>query len=347
MKPAVLVTGGAGYIGSHICKALAHHGYLPVVFDNLCTGNKEAVKWGPLVVGDIRDRAVLARAFDEYKPVAVMHFAALIRVGDSVKEPALYYDNNVTGSWCLLEEARKNHVKYMVFSSTAAVYGNPQTDTIKEDHPLGPINPYGSTKLAMENMIRDYAAAYSFQYAILRYFNAAGADPDAELGTAYPEDSHIIPLLMQVASGIMPKIKVFGTDYKTPDGTAMRDYIHVSDLAEAHILALKKIMQANESVTLNLGTNSGYSVLQLVEKSRQITGQTILSDLAERRVGDPPVLVANAVQAQKNLNWQPKYSDLDTIVKTAWIWRQKQNDAGRAGAFLTGTLAGDKNQRRL
>lgn len=290
LNRTVLVTGGAGYIGSHACKALAKHGYIPVTYDNLCSGNREAVKWGPFEEGDIRDRTRLKQVIQKYKPAAVMHFAALIKVGESVAEPSLYYNNNVFGSLCLLEEATAHGIKHMVFSSTAAVYGLPENSMIPENAPLKPINPYGQTKLMMENMIQDFADAYGLKFAILRYFNAAGADPEAETGTAYKTDSHIIPLLMRVASNLMPEIQIYGDDYNTPDGTAVRDYIHVTDLAEAHILALNHIMEGKESLTLNIGTSTGYSVAEVIETVRAVTGQKIVENISERRAGDHPSL---------------------------------------------------------
>jgi UDP-arabinose 4-epimerase len=323
----VFVTGGAGYIGSHVCKRLSEHGYIPVVYDNLSSGNLAAVKWGPLVKGDIRDRETLGRAMQQYKPSAIMHFAASIQVGASVKDPSSYYDNNVFGSFCLLDEARLHKINHMVFSSTAAVYGNPVTDLITENHPLAPINPYGQTKLTMENMIRDFSKAYGINHAILRYFNAAGADLQAEIGTAYKIDTHIIPLLMRVASNLMHAIDLYGTDYDTKDGTAIRDYIHVVDLAEAHVLALRHIMQKKQSLTLNLGTNKGTSVKNVIRAARAITGHAIPVLEKPRRAGDPAILVADATQARTALNWNPRYSDIETIVQTAWKWRQKQNRA--------------------
>jgi UDP-arabinose 4-epimerase len=335
-QQAVLVTGGAGYIGSHVCKSLAKKGFIPVTYDNLCSGNAEAVKWGPLEIGDIRDRARLAAVIAAHKPVAIMHFAALIAVGESVHNPAAFYDNNVFGSYCLLEEARKANILNMVFSSTAAVYGAPQQNAITESHPLNPVNPYGATKLAMENMIRDFSDAYGIKHAILRYFNAAGADIDAEAGTAYRNDTHIIPLLMRVASGSMPQIRIFGNDYATHDGTAMRDYIHVADLAEAHVLALKRIMDGNESLTLNLGTSKGHTVQEIIDAVRAVTRRPVQAQTEARREGDPGVLVADASEAQRLLGWSPVHSDIETIVHTAWNWRRKQDAMGTTGAF-TGT----------
>ncbi len=335
---AVLVTGGAGYIGSHVCKALSRNGFTPVAYDNLCSGNEVAVQWGPFEKGDIRDRALLAKVIKKYQPSAIMHFAALIQVGDSVKNPAEYYDNNVFGSLCLLEEARSHDIRHMVFSSTAAVYGMPKTDCITENHPLNPINPYGCTKLAMEHLIRDYAAAYSLNYAILRYFNAAGADPDADTGTAYKTDTHIIPLLMRVASNLMQEIKVFGADYNTPDGTAVRDYIHVTDLAEAHVLALDHIQRTGQNLTLNLGTSKGHTVQEVINSARAVTARPIPVVNSSRRIGDPDILVADATRAQKLLGWKPLHSDIETIIRTAWNWRQKQNTSSAFGALPSGII---------
>ncbi len=330
MNSTVLVTGGAGYIGSHVCKALAANGFTPVSYDNLCSGNKDHVRWGPLEVGDIRDRARLSQVMKLYRPEAVLHFASLIRVGESVVKPAEYYDNNVFGTFCLLNAARKNGIRDMVFSSSAAVYGMPDTDMIAEGHPLRPVNPYGHTKLAMENMIRDYAAAYGLNYAILRYFNAAGADMSAEIGTAYKVDTHIIPLLMRVACGDMKEIGIFGTDYPSPDGTAIRDYVHVQDLAEAHILALRHIGKGNGRLTLNIGTSAGHSVQDVVDMARRVTKRPIPARTGPRRSGDPHQLVADAAQAGKLLGWKPLYSDLQTIVASAWRWQLRKTalDAG-------------------
>ncbi len=320
----ILVTGGAGYIGSHVCKALSEKGYTPVTMDNLCSGNRGAVKWGPFEEGDIRDQEKLNALIRKYKPVAIMHFAALIQVGDSVTNPSEFYSNNVLGSYSLLEAARDNNIHNIVFSSTAAVYGMPDVDFLSEDCALSPINPYGQTKLAMENMIKDYAGAYGLKYAILRYFNAAGADADGEAGTAYPKDTHLIPLLMQVAGGERDNIQIFGSDYDTPDGTAIRDYIHVSDLADVHVKALEYTFTDNESVTFNLGTNNGYSVREVVEHARAATGEAVPAVEAERRAGDPAKLVADARRVQQTLNWKPQHSDIGTILATAWAWKKKQ-----------------------
>ncbi len=329
----ILVTGGAGYIGSHVCKALAESGFFPVTYDNLCSGNEAAVRWGPFERGDIRDRVTLGAVIRAWRPAAIMHFAALMRVGDSVFDPAKFYDNNTYGSLCLLEEARAHGIGDVVFSSTAAVYGYPKRDRLLETAPLRPVNPYGQTKLAAENMIRDFSSAYGLRYAILRYFNAAGADPECETGTAYKKDSHLVPLLMRVAAGIKPEIEIFGTDYDTPDGTAIRDYIHVSDLAQAHILALRHIMERKDNITLNLGTSRGYSVNEVVSTARTVTGHALPAVEKPRRSGDPAMLVADASRAENILAWKPQYSDLETIIATAWAWRQKQSALAAAQPF--------------
>ncbi len=331
--PTILVTGGAGYIGSHACKALKNNGFTPITYDSLVTGNAEAVKWGPLEQGDIRDRDRLKAVFAQYKPAAVMHFAALIQVGESVSAPALYYDNNVYGSYCLLEEARAAGVKQMVFSSTAAVYGIPQTNLITEDHPKTPINPYGNTKLAMENMIRDYAAAYGINYAILRYFNAAGADAEGDLGTAYKVYTHLVPLMMQAADGEIPEMKIFGNDYPTADGTAMRDFIHVTDLVDAHVLALKHMQADKGNLTLNLGTNKATSILEMLSAAKDVLGKPVPASMFPRRAGDPPVLAADASAARATLGWTPHHSDIRNILATAWSWQHKLRAHGRAGAL--------------
>ena len=325
MQKSILVTGGAGYIGSHVCKALKKYGYNPIAYDNLCSGNRSAVKWGPFIEGDIRDQNTLSEVILKYYPMAIMHFAALIQVAESVKNPSLFYNNNVYGSFCLLETARQHNIKNMIFSSTAAVYGLPNISPISEDVIKKPINPYGQTKLMMEQMIYDYSKAYGLNYAVLRYFNAAGADPEGEIGTAYKVDTHIIPLLMRVAGNLTEQIKVFGTDYDTPDGTAIRDYIHVTDLAEAHILALEHIISGKESIILNIGTNKGLSVSDVIKTVRYVTGHAIPEFLGDRRLGDPPILIADATKAKDILNWAPKYSDIETIIKTAWGWNQTQN----------------------
>ena len=321
----IIVTGGAGYIGSHVCKALAKSGFSPITYDNLCSGNEAAVKWGAFERGDIRDKEKLSAVIKKYQPIAIMHFAGLMQIGDSIINPSEFYDNNVIGSYTLLEAAREHGINHMVFSSTASVYGRPKVEYIDETQPLSPINPYGRTKLAMEGMVKDFTSAYGMKHAILRYFNAAGADLDAETGTAYPHDTHLVPLLMQVAAGTLPQINIFGTDYDTPDGTALRDYIHVVDLAQAHVVSLQHILSdSTESITLNLGANKPHSVREVIDIAKKVTGKTLKTVECERRVGDPAILVADAKLAQKTLNWAPQYSDIDTIIETAWRWKKKQ-----------------------
>jgi UDP-arabinose 4-epimerase len=332
-EPTVLVTGGAGFIGSHTCKALKKNGFAPVVYDNLLTGNAGAVKWGPLEQGDIRDAARLSEIMNKYKPVAVLHFAALIQVGESVREPARYYETNVLGTYRLLEAARAIAIKAFVFSSTAAVYGLPQTRLIAEDHPKQPINPYGQTKLATEGMIRDYAVAYGFNTALLRYFNAAGADPEGELGPAYPVTSHLVPLILQTAIGERENIAVFGQDYATPDGTAQRDYVHVADLAQAHVLALQHTLAGKGDLTLNLGTNVATSVREMITTAERVTGRNIKAVMSPRRAGDPPLLAADASAARSQLGWVPKHSDIETILQTGWQWQQRLTRLGRTAVF--------------
>jgi UDP-glucose-4-epimerase GalE len=273
-----------------------------------------------------------------YRPDAIMHFAALIQVGESVSNPSTYYDNNLLGSFSLLEEARAFGVRHMVFSSTAAVYGIPQTDLIAESHPTNPINPYGNTKLAMENMIRDYASAYGFSAAILRYFNAAGADPDGETGTAYRVYTHLIPILMQVAGGERSEMQVYGEDYPTADGTAIRDFIHITDLVEAHVLALNHMLAGKGDLLLNLGTNKGTSVKEMLETARKVTGKPVPAAMHPRRAGDPPKLAADASRARQVLGWEPHHSDISNIIATAWQWQQKLQSHGIEGAFSSGKL---------
>jgi UDP-arabinose 4-epimerase len=317
----VVVTGGAGYIGSHTCKALAQAGFTPVAYDNLSAGHRWAVKWGPLEMGDIRNTGRLADVLTRYAPQAVIHFAASAAVGESVIDPGAYYRNNVVGSLCLLEAMRDQKVPALVFSSTAAVYGIPLQDRIPENHPLQPINPYGASKLMAERMIQDFAAAHGLRYARLRYFNAAGADPDGELGEDRESETHAIPLALLTALGRRSSFALFGDDYPTPDGSAIRDYVHVSDLATAHVLALRRLLAGEGGMTLNLGTGEGHSVLALVAAVERVIGRTLPVRRAARREGDPPRLVADAQLAREQLDWRPKFHDLDSIVRTAWNWR--------------------------
>lgn len=317
----ILVTGGAGYIGSHTAKALARAGYEPVVLDNFGTGHRSAVRWGPLVEGDLQDAGLISKVIKEHEVKAVIHFAASLLVGESMAQPQKYYWNNVVNTLKLLDAMLATNVKHIVFSSSAAVYGTPDKVPIPEDHPLRPINPYGETKLIMERALHWYAAAYGLRSAALRYFNAAGADPQSEIGEDHHPETHLIPLVVRATLGLISFVEIYGTDYPTPDGTAIRDYIHVTDLADAHVLALRYLMEGGESVALNLGTGRGFSVREVVAAVEQCSGgrKTTVRD-APRREGDPPSLVADPGRAAKLLGWRPQYSDLDTIVQTAWKW---------------------------
>jgi len=315
----VLVTGGAGYIGSHACKALASAGYTPVTFDNLVYGHRRAVKWGPLETGDLEDSVRLNEVFEKYRPAAVMHFAAYAYVGESVQDPLKYYRNNFGGTLNLLQVMREHGVEQIVFSSTCATYGVPQTEFLSETHPQQPINPYGSSKLMIEQVLKDFDAAYGMRHVALRYFNAAGADPDGEIGEDHDPETHLIPLVLAALAGAEP-VTVFGDDYPTPDGTCIRDYIHVTDLADAHVLALKSLQQDGASRVYNLGNGNGYSVQEVIESAKRITGREVPHRIGPRRPGDPPRLVADASLARHELGWQPRYADLDRIVRSAWDW---------------------------
>jgi UDP-arabinose 4-epimerase len=321
-KPTVLVTGGAGYIGSHACKALALAGYTPVAYDNLVYGHPWAVRWGPLEEGDIGDRNRLDTVLEQYRPAAVMHFAAYAYVGESVTDPGKYYRNNVAGTLTLLEAMRDHGVPRLIFSSTCATYGVPREIPITETHPQAPINPYGATKWMIERMLADFDAAHGLRSIALRYFNAAGADPDAEIGEAHDPETHLIPLVLDAALGRRPEITVFGDDYDTPDGTCIRDYIHVTDLADAHVLALRALEAGAPSTAYNLGNGQGFSVREVIDRSRQVTGRNIPVVIGPRRPGDPPRLVGDATRAMQDLGWQPRYADLDRILETAWVWHQ-------------------------
>jgi UDP-arabinose 4-epimerase len=320
---AVLVTGGAGYIGSHACKALARAGYLPVTYDSLVYGHEWAVRWGPLERGDILDRTRLDQVVAHYKPCAVMHFAAFAYVGESVSDPGKYYRNNVAGSLTLLEAMRDSQVDRIVFSSTCATYGVPKTVPIREDTPQHPINPYGASKLMVEWMIRDFGIAYGLKSIALRYFNAAGADLDNEIGEAHDPETHLIPLVLDAASGRRANVTVFGSDYDTPDGTCIRDYIHVTDLADAHVKALQALESGLASGAYNLGNGRGFSVHEVIEATRRMTGREILEVTGPRRGGDPAALVSDAAKAKNDLGWQPSVTDLADILGTAWAWHQR------------------------
>ena len=317
----ILVTGGAGYVGSHAARLLDRAGHQVWVYDNLALGHRGAFRPERLIVGDLIDRPKLTAALAEKQIDAVMHFAAISLVPESVSDPAKYYQNNVVGSLSLLEAMRAAGVQRIVFSSTTATYGIPQTLPITEDEPQRPITPYGFCKVVIEQALADYAAAYGFGYAALRYFNASGASPDGDIGEDHKPESHLIPLVLQVALGQRPHITVFGEDYPTPDGTCIRDYVHVDDLGTAHVLALDHLRPGTE-LKLNLGTGGGYSVRQVIEMCRRVTGHQIPAIVGPRRAGDPPELVADPSRAKTVLNWQPRYADLEAIVATAWNWHR-------------------------
>jgi len=317
----LLVTGGAGYIGSHAVKALRKAGHEVIVYDNLSKGHRAAVQGVTLVEGDLRDEAVLTRILRDERIDAVMHFAAHALVGESVQQPAIYYGNNVVGTYHLLEAMRASGVQKLVFSSTTATFGAPETMPIHEELPQQPINPYGYSKLVVERMLDDYSAAYGLGFAALRYFNAAGASPEGDIGEDHTPESHLIPIVLQVALGQRNSISIFGDDYPTPDGTCIRDYVHVDDLADAHILALEQL-QPGKRLKLNLGIGKGYSVRQVIEACRKITGHPIPETISPRREGDPPELVADSRLARQVLGWKPKFDTLESIVETAWKWHQ-------------------------
>lgn len=318
-----LVTGGAGYVGSHCCKELAKAGYTPVAADSLFRGYADLVKWGPLCQGDVRDGGFLDSVFDKYKPAAVFHFAGLTYVAESVSDPELYYSANTAGTLTLLEAMRRNGCRDIIFSSTAAIYGNPEYSPIDEKHPQNPINPYGQSKLFIEKILADYDRAYGIRYAALRYFNAAGADSDGETGERHLPETHLIPLVIEAAMGKRDSVKIFGTDYPTADGTAVRDYIHVTDLAAAHVKAMERLRAGGGSMRLNLGTGTGNSVLEIIDSVRRVSGRSFDAVPEPRRAGDPPFLVADPSEAQKTLDWQCKYRDVDSIVRSAWDWHCK------------------------
>jgi UDP-glucose-4-epimerase GalE len=320
----ILVTGGAGYVGSHACKALAAAGHTPVVYDNLGRGHREFVRWGPLEVGDVGDGARLDAVFARHRIDAVMHFAALAYVGESVEQPALYYRNNVGGTLELLEAMRRAGVRQLVFSSTCATYGVPERMPITEDTPQQPINPYGMSKLVVERVLRDYDAAYGLRSVSLRYFNAAGCDPDCEVGEDHDPETHLIPRVLMAADGALPHVEIFGTDYPTPDGTCQRDYVHVSDLAAGHVQAHDYLGRGGATTAVNLGTGRAFSVREVVAAAERVTGRRVPVREAARRAGDPPVLVADATRARTVLGFAPGFTEIAPIVETAWRWHKRK-----------------------
>src|ERR1700687_834581 len=317
----IIVTGGAGYIGSHVCKTLAAKGFEPIVFDNLSRGNRWAVKWGPLELGDIADSVRVRTVLEQYRPAAIMHFAAYAYVGESVEDRLLYYSNNVAGTASLLQTLLEFQAIPFVFSSTCSIYGVPEITPIPEDHPQRPINPYGFSKLVVERMLADLDAARGLRSVALRYFNAAGADPDGEIGEAHDPETHLIPLVLAAARDSNP-VHVFGDDYETADGTCVRDYIHVFDIAEAHVLALEYLLRGGTSCSLNLANARGHSVKEVIATAERVCGRSILIKMASRRAGDPAVLVGSLERARATLGWEPARSDLETQIRDAWNWMQ-------------------------
>lgn len=321
----VLICGGAGYIGSHMAKMLAVRGERVTIFDNLSTGHREAVQWGPLIVGDLLVPADIDRALQASTYDAVMHFSAKSLVGESINNPDRYYLNNVVGTVNLLNALIRHRIDKFIFSSSAAVFGSPEYTPIDEQHPTRPINPYGKTKLMVENMLADYDHAYGLRSVSLRYFNAAGADPEAHLGESHDPETHLIPnVLLSVSKRSAPTLKVFGLDYNTADGTCVRDYIHVNDLCDAHLRALDYLMGGGNTEIFNLGNGRGFSVLEVIQSATLVTGKAIPYSVVERRPGDPPVLVASSEKARQQLKWSPRYIDLGQIIETAWKWHQEQ-----------------------
>ena len=319
----VLVTGGAGYIGSHTAKALALTGIVPITLDDLSTGHARAVRWGPLVRGSVGDRALLRSVLEDYAVDGVIHFAASAYVGESVSEPRKYFQNNVANTLALLDTMTDAGVDKLVFSSTCATYGVPISLPLGEDHPQQPASPYGDSKLFVERALAAYGHAYGLRWTALRYFNAAGADPDGELGEDHDPETHLIPLAIDAALGRRPSVGIFGTDYTTPDGTAIRDFVHVSDLADAHVRALDYLFGGGKSTALNLGTGTGYSVSDVISTVGAVAGRAVPVQELPRRHGDPPALVADPRRAEAVLGWRPRHTELDFTVRTAWSWRMK------------------------
>lgn len=323
MAIRVLVTGGAGYIGSHACKALARAGFEPIAFDNLSTGWKAAVKWGPLVQGDLMDRATIDAALAEYRPEAVMHFAALSLVGESMQDPGRYWRVNVGGALNLLEACAAAGVRNFVFSSTCATYGDQDGVLLTEETPQRPINAYGGSKLAIEQMLQDFGKSGGISHVIFRYFNVAGADPEGEVGEQHRPETHLIPLMLDAVAGKRPALTVFGTDYPTADGTCVRDYVHVSDLADAHVLGLKRLLDGKGNAVFCLGTGRGFSVREVIDASRAVTNREVPVVIGGRRAGDAAALVSSTTKAIEELGWEPQRSTLRQMIGDAWAWAQK------------------------
>jgi UDP-glucose 4-epimerase len=323
-KPTILVIGGAGYIGSHMVLDLLRADYPVVTLDDCSRGHRDLLPGGEFIEGDMGNPADLERVFRQYPIKAVMHFAAHSQVGESVEQPLMYYRNNVANTITLLQSMQQAGIQHFIFSSTAAVYGEPVNTPITEDHPCSPTNPYGNTKLAVERLLHDVSNATDLSYSVLRYFNAAGADAEGNIGERHQPETHLIPLVLQVATGERESINIFGDDYPTPDGTCLRDYVHVSDLTQAHLLALESLLNGGGNTTFNLGNNTGYSVRQVIETARQITGHPIPAVMSGRRAGDPAILVADSAHIRAELGWQPRYENIEDIIRSAWAWHQKE-----------------------
>jgi UDP-glucose-4-epimerase GalE len=332
VSPGVLVTGGAGYIGSHACKALAAAGYTPVTLDSLVFGHRAAVRWGPFIHGEVGDEHLVRRVLHDHAIQAVMHFAGYAYVGESMQKPGKYFQNNFNTTVTLLNAMRAEGVRHIVFSSTCATYGVPQSMPIAEDHPQHPVNPYGESKLFVERLLGWFGAAHGMRHAALRYFNAAGADANGAIGEDHDPETHLIPLAIDAALGRRPPVSIFGTDYPTPDGTAIRDYVHVTDLAQAHVTALERLHAGADSMRLNLGTGQGHSVRAVIRMIEEVGGCPVPVTEAPRRPGDPPELVAASGRARELLGWVPRHSDLRNIITTAWAWHAAHARRKRAAA---------------
>lgn len=324
MTKAVLVTGGAGYIGSHTCKSLARAGYLPVAIDNLARGHEWAVRWGPLEIHNISDKEMVARCVERHDIQAIIHFAAYAYVGESMQEPEKYYENNVINTLNLLQTMLDVGVKKIIFSSSCAVYGSPESVPISESCPRRPLSPYGESKRVIEDALQWYEYAHGLRSVALRYFNAAGADPDGEIGEAHEDETHLIPLTMQTALGRRSRLEINGTDYQTYDGTAIRDFVHVTDLADAHVRALKYLLAGGRSTALNVGTGRGHSVRDIIQATEHAAQMKVRTRCSPRRAGDPPVLIADPGKAKSTFGWEARYSDLETIIETALSWEKSR-----------------------
>jgi len=319
----ILITGGAGYIGSHVNKYLHQRGYRTVVVDNLIYGHREFVKWGDFIFCDLSDPDHLSKCLKDYPITAVMHFSGFAYIGESVTAPSKYYQNNLLNTINILDYARNRGINWFIFSSSSSIYGIPNRIPILEDHPLNPINPYGRTKMMVEQILKDYEDAYGIKHVSLRYFNAAGADPDSEIGERHDPETHLIPLVLDTAVGKREDIKIYGADYDTPDGTCVRDYVHVTDLAQAHFLALEYLISGGKSDAFNLGNGTGYSVYEVVDMARRITGKKIKVVSAARRRGDPSMLVSSSEKAKAILHWKPHFCRMEDIIETAWTWHRE------------------------